>query len=214
MYDPGHDQPAADNGGKDVPCNVTLHFQILTDGRLGMSVFCRSNDMVWGAYGANAVHFSMLQEYVASAVGVEVGPYWQISDNFHAYKTSLEPLLGMPHPDQARDPYEDGRVQPYPVMTEDRKTWDQDLALFLDQGPIVGFRDSFFRRVVTPMENAHKAYRQNKGERRYELALEILEQCRATDWRAAGQEWVQRRWEKYKVARDAGPEYGKAEVQD
>jgi len=57
---------------------------------LDMTVFNRSNDIIWGCYGANAVHFSMLQEVMAAWVGVPVGCYWQISDNWHAYISSLE----------------------------------------------------------------------------------------------------------------------------
>jgi thymidylate synthase len=71
-------------GGKDVPCNTNAFFRV-TNGKLDMMVNCRSNDIFWGAYGANAVHFSFLQEYVASSIGVEVGRYWQNSFNFHAY---------------------------------------------------------------------------------------------------------------------------------
>ncbi|MHC4157178.1 MAG: thymidylate synthase [Planctomycetota bacterium] len=54
---------------KDLPCNLTVHFQIggtRIRPVLNMTVFNRSNDVVWGAYGANAVHFSMLQEYMAN----------------------------------------------------------------------------------------------------------------------------------------------------
>jgi hypothetical protein len=48
---------------KDVPCNVIATFQRDQNGRLDMSVFCRSNDMLFGTYYANAFHFGMLLEY-------------------------------------------------------------------------------------------------------------------------------------------------------
>lgn len=57
---------------------------------LDITVCCRSNDAVWGAYGANAVQFSVLQEYLAGRVGVAVGNYYQISHNFHVYVDALE----------------------------------------------------------------------------------------------------------------------------
>ena len=50
-----------------------------------MTVSNRSNDIIWGTFGANAVHMSMLHEYVASALMLHVGKYTQISDSFHAY---------------------------------------------------------------------------------------------------------------------------------
>ena len=51
-----------------------------------MTVCNRSNDMIWGAYGANAVHMSILMEYVAVAVNAPMGSYYQISDSFHIYE--------------------------------------------------------------------------------------------------------------------------------
>ena len=91
MWDPefdlGHD-------GKDVPCNLTATFQIL-ENKLEMVVFCRSNDIIWGAYGANSVHFSMLQEYITVRLGianVTMGSYYQVSVNFHAYEKQFNKL--------------------------------------------------------------------------------------------------------------------------
>ena len=63
-----------DRDGKDVPCNTNIYFKV-RDKKLNMTVCNRSNDMLWGAYGANAVHMSMLQEYMASRIEVAVGEY-------------------------------------------------------------------------------------------------------------------------------------------
>ena len=68
----------------DIPCNDLVMFKI-RGGRLNMTVCNRSNDMIWGAYGANVVQFSMLQEYIAAKIGAEVGHYHQVSDSFHGY---------------------------------------------------------------------------------------------------------------------------------
>jgi len=78
---------------KDKPCNTHLYFRI--DGLLNMTICNRSNDMIWGLYGANAVHFSILLEVIAGALGVEVGKMYTLSNNFHAYtnvfdKTTLD----------------------------------------------------------------------------------------------------------------------------
>lgn len=204
MYDPFIDQRAADENGKDVPCNVSLHLQVAADGKLDMTVFCRSNDMVWGAYGANAVHFSMLQEYVASSIQREVGRYWQVSDNFHAYEDAfrqVEELNGSYAPDE---PYTRGEVKPYPIMSTPPKIWEDDLKLYMEHGPIVGLRDGFFRRVVTPVDMAHKAYRENRGEDKFKIPLEIIQQCKAEDWKRACEEWYLRRQAAWERARDDG----------
>lgn len=52
---------------------------------LNMTVFNRSNDLIWGTLGANVVHFSVLQEYMAARLGVKVGVYNQVSNNLHVY---------------------------------------------------------------------------------------------------------------------------------
>lgn len=211
MYDPFIDQRAADENGKDVPCNVSLHLQVAVDGKVDMTVFCRSNDLCWGAFGANAVHFSMLQEYVASSIQREVGRYWQVSDNFHAYEAALVPLRGLETRVDEMDPYTEGLVKPYPIMSTPTKIWDDDLKLYMEYGPVVGLRDSFFRRVVTPIDMAHKAYRENSGAAKYELPLEIIQQCKATDWKMACEEWYLRRQAAWERARDDGPSHSEGD---
>ena len=57
-----------------------------------MTVCNRSNDLIWGCCGANAVHMSYLQEYVASMVNVKVGTYTQFTQNLHAYKDVLKTI--------------------------------------------------------------------------------------------------------------------------
>jgi hypothetical protein len=61
--------------GQRLPVQHQRRVQRQPRRKLDMTVFNRSNDMVWGAYGANAVHFSILQEYIACALGLKVGAY-------------------------------------------------------------------------------------------------------------------------------------------
>ena len=81
MHDPIKDLNA---DTKDQPCNTHIYLRVRA-GALEMTVLCRSNDIIWGAYGANAVHFSVLQEYLAAAIGVKVGTMYQVSNNWHTY---------------------------------------------------------------------------------------------------------------------------------
>lgn len=78
------DSDLINQGSKDLPCNLQVLFD-LSLGKLDMTVTNRSNDMIWGAYGANAVHFAFLQEYVANRIGCKVGTYYQMSNNLHVY---------------------------------------------------------------------------------------------------------------------------------
>lgn len=185
MWDPKVDLA---RGGKDFPCNTAVKFRIV-DGRLDMTVENRSNDMIWGAYGANAVHFSMLQEYMAAKIGVRLGHYWQVSTNFHSYVNTLEK-----HKDlitlEPTSPYHYG-VEPFPMVNTDITTWEQDLEVFMAAGDtIMGYKDTFFKRVAVPMYRSWNAFK----EKKHQMAVNILEnECVAADWSRAAVEWIQRR---------------------
>lgn len=192
MWDPRRDtQPS-----RDIPCNVGIAFRCRSDGRLDMTVFNRSNDLVLGAFGANVVHMSFLHEFVARAAGLPLGQYHQVTNDMHIYlehdvTPKVIPLAGTWTPED--DPYLNGQVSSYPVMETHWEEWFEDLDLFLKFGNVVGLRDRFFRRVAGPVVLAHDHYRENKGEERYTGAIEILEQCLAADWKRACQEWMLRR---------------------
>lgn len=194
MFDPRVDSQATDLS-RDVPCNLSACFQINNEA-LDMTVYNRSNDIIWGCYGANAVHFSMLQEVVAAMVGVSVGSYWQVSFNWHAYLDTFTPLL--PLADRAhqppsfgqRTPYEMGMAQTYPMVHTEPHIWFEDLEMFLsEESRAIGYRDPFFRRVALPMMRAHDAFRTHNFAGARAEAKDIL----ATDWRKAVLEWLDRR---------------------
>jgi hypothetical protein len=161
---------------KDMPCNVGVNFRI-RDEKLHMTVFCRSNDILWGCYGANAVHFAFLQEYVAAHVGVGLGPYTQVSDSFHAY---------CERPDWAKAALITGLDGPYPAYlpllqaVERPEQIDADLTDFFS-GELVRFRTLFFEEVVGPMSMAWTS--------RNPFLLERPD----LDWHKAGRAWLQRR---------------------
>ena len=186
---------------KDVPCNTQVFFAVSVDGKLDMTVINRSNDIVWGCFGANAVHFSFLQEYVACALGREVGRYWQIANNLHLYdfnKFQVDTVVSMyKNFPQAADLYTGGAVAPFPLHVADgrggMKTWDEDLLMFMEHPLSVGFRDPFFRRVAVPMMVAWKAYSLKGDPDRYRVAEEAIGQCHATDWAQAAKSWLGRR---------------------
>lgn len=186
MWDPNED---LGREGKDFPCNTQVYFDA-THGQLNMTVCCRSNDIVWGAYGANAVHMSFMQEVMASMIGIPVGVYWQISNNWHGYLKTLEPVMSLKDRVEESCPYETGEVSPFPIVNVEPKIWFEDLDMFMDCGPITGFRDPFFRRVVTPIYQAWKAKEITEDEYRYDHALEIMKQCSAQDWKKACTEWL------------------------
>ena len=207
------------NPSKDVPCNLTCTFQVDGEDRLNLVVFNRSNDVVWGCYGANAVHFAAMLEYVALRSGYSVGTYHQISVNWHGYFNTYGPLMekfqanyvdrageeptgGLVAAINEPSPYETGLAEYYPLAQEgtDMDEWDRSLAHLLrynGRAPTSGhYCDPFFEEVAIPMLRAHDAFRERKDESRYSLAIDALDKCRAIDWRVAAQEWIIRRWNK------------------
>tara|TARA_R110000822_G_scaffold270_6_gene1145 strand:- start:447 stop:1469 length:1023 start_codon:yes stop_codon:yes gene_type:complete len=202
MWDPVED---LNRDGVDVPCNTCIYFKIDNAERLQMTVCNRSNDIVWGAYGANAVHMSMLQEYMASAIGVPVGACYQVSDNYHAYGEVFEKLLHKFIERDALDfytqrnltslnPYTTGEVQPYPMINTGIKTWELDLLGFLDRKPFeeIEFEDPFFNEVAVPIQDSWRLHKIGQTE---EAAIEI-QKCIASDWRKACWEWFDRKLDK------------------
>ena len=94
MWSPQFD---LDIEAKDIPCNTHIYFRVVKD-RLNMLVCNRSNDVIWGMTGANAVHMTMLQEVIARASGIELGEYHVITNNAHVYcdLPNLDKMLNTP----------------------------------------------------------------------------------------------------------------------
>lgn len=69
---------------KDPPCNDLVAFKLRRE-RLHMTVFNRSNDIHWGLYAVNLTQFSVLQEYIAARLRVDLGYQTHISNSLHVY---------------------------------------------------------------------------------------------------------------------------------
>lgn len=214
MYDPDVDHLAADKGGADVPCNLSVIPFVLEGNDLSITVFNRSNDMVWGAYGANAVHFSVLQEYLASQLGLGVGPYFQVSNNLHAYKSTVN-KISPTWPWMTKqgtiggDPYAQGIARPMTMFNGfDARTIDEDLELFLEDPAKVGLRLPFLRKVACPMVMAYRAWKESPSPRGLDRARKILAQIPAdNDWRMGSEIWFNHREAKMKRASEDGVQY-------
>lgn len=189
--------PACDLGAKtrDMPCNDMV-FLKMRDGKLNMTVLCRSNDAIWGAYGANAVQFSMLQEFMASALWADVGELVQVSDSFHVYTENesdqvWKRLVSITHYDI--DPYKLDIAVPYPLFTgwyDGHVEWQRRCEMFCEGEVVDGSWPAFFRFVALPMRVAWEHYRNN----RIDMALECLaEEMANCDWKIAATQWLERR---------------------
>ena len=190
MWDASED---LDVPSKDLPCNTQVYFTRDHQGHLDMTVMCRSNDIIWGAYGANVVHFSMLLEYMAAAIGCPVGIYRHLSNNYHAYTPLYTNLLTALTQVPVVEYYygvERGhhRVDVHPLISTPVPSWDLALRDFLDGVPSA-HNDPFFPYVAQPMHDAYRFYKDGKIER----AIERLGSNSTVDWLVAGQGWLMRR---------------------
>lgn len=202
QHDVSPDFIVGQSGGKDVPCNTHIYLD-RRDGKLNMTVCCRSNDILWGCYGANAVHMSILQEYIALSIGCPVGWYCQVSNDLHLYnaKTPEAGVRALAWNCIDYDFYVKGDAKPLALwgQFEDRAMFDRDLYSFFerfDNGGVIGtfslqvedpgYETRFFRNTVQPMVQSW-AYRKTKVAS--QDALQVIE---ADDWRMAMTLWLEK----------------------
>jgi hypothetical protein len=206
MWDPGAD---LGKQGKDFPCNLSATFQII-NGALCMTVFNRSNDAIWGALGANAVHFSILQEYLAARMAVDVGWYEQVSSNMHAYDAVWQKVW--PIRQANTDPYQrlSSGVHHMPLVINPA-TWDADCRAIIDLVKYfgtVGYGKTPKLSGDNPIfDVAHKMYIAYRFHREgdYSAALEVIEgglvMHNNLDWLVSAQQWLERRRARRAVSR-------------
>ena len=199
---------------KDTCCNLSVCFsireeesssikvgerlqeEVKKDRFLNMTVFNRSNDLIWGCLGANVVHFSFLQEYVANCLGVEVGVYNQVSNNLHVYESNWKP-------EEWLEEQEHGNCYPGTwkgkLVEMDQQKFDLGVKAFSEHYSCTdwidtlegqfNYKEPWLHNVAVPM---CKAFYWHK-KRDYEKALITMDMVQAPDWRRAGTEWIERR---------------------
>jgi thymidylate synthase len=173
MWDPLEDSERVMTS-KDVPCNTTVYFKVVGK-YLHMTVCNRSNDIIWGCYGANAVHMSYMMEFVASSLKLQVGTYTQISNDWHIYEPHF-PLL---------DDIEDVSDSIYTNEWRHTSLWLDDVEspdVFLREcnefcenileGDFYGsYTSSYMNWVLQPMARSWKAYKEGDLTRALQYAM-------------------------------------------
>jgi thymidylate synthase len=183
---------------KAKPCNLVVLFRIV-DNRLNMTVYNRSNDLIFGCCGANAVHFPILQEYMTCRLGIEMGTYWQISNNLHVYMKLHGELCKQIVNQYSVDQYNSVIVplMEYPKVFDDELLEVMHYLDILNNTTIIhesevysgNISNIFLREVVTPMAIAHRFYRLKNMAK----AFEVIDTVVAEDWKIAGKQWLERR---------------------
>ena len=170
----------------DRPCNLNCMFDC-RGGVLNMTVTCRSNDMLWGAYGANVVHFSMLQEWMAAALKMPIGVYRQFSNNFHVY-TDNEMVKSFIVSPQGE--YEGSYPTIIPMVQPGASADDflEDCEKLVTDPKSFSFKSYFISEVAHPLM---LAYLDRKAGKPWNV--NYVPNC---DWKQAFLEWVDRRAKK------------------
>lgn len=188
---------------KDKACNLSMIFEIKAS-QLCMTTLNRSNDAILGGVsGANIVHLSYFQEYVACSLDLPMGDWWHVSNNLHVY-TDHPKWEGLKLYGNSDDDRYDSIEEPWKLFTlpEDKKLFDEELQQFMHRAlQTLGFTTTpmidettygsvFINNVIVPVFNSWQCHK-NKD---LSGALEWGGQIGSMDWRIACTEWLQRRY--------------------
>lgn len=208
------------NQSKDVCCNLNVMFSIrvndLGKGHreefLDMTVTNRSNDMIWGMLGANYVHFTILQEYLAARLGVEVGRYNHFTNNLHVYDWNWKPEewlkcatagFDYTNPNLSLFPKVDVRalgrdftnhiplvtnVEQFERYLKDFVQYHGDAEFRANEGPL-HWGEPFLDNVAQPLFNAFHMWKLGAPE----MVQGFLDEVQADDWRIVGTNWMRKR---------------------
>jgi hypothetical protein len=164
---------------KDLPCNTQLMLRVV-NGALDMTVINRSNDLIWGSLGANAVHMTMLHELIARAAGIRVGKYRVFTTNLHIY-TEMPRFKELFAPTPVHDLYYKESLTPFPLLSQGETLGDfiVDCENFVYRKRRAGFNTRWMEQVVTPLF--------------WSWQHREIHEIMALDWRLACQQWLERR---------------------
>jgi thymidylate synthase len=185
MWD-GHEDLGGD--GRDYPCNTSITCRVV-NGHLDFIINNRSNDLIFGLCGANAVHMSMLQEYMATRLSLNVGTWYHLTANLHVYEQ---------HYDLVARYEETKTLEPYPQNTPLVKDWqafDTECDA-LCNGKRAGFAEPFIAGVAAPMARAWEHW---KGGNEEAAVMECYA-IQSGDWKVACVHWLLRAMEKKNAA--------------
>lgn len=228
-----HPRPAVP-ASKSVCCNTSVMFSLrpaeydpeeayspntAPPGRakLDALVTNRSNDLIWGALGANWVTFTILLEYMAARLGADVGRYSVVSNDLHVYEGTGGGATSGFRPrewlaDQTPNYYVDFNVSGLPEaaelwgkhftvvpLVEDPARFEEELGPFVEYHKDGGgatnaprFTEPFLHDVAHPALRAFHLHKIGNREGARLWAEKIV----ADDWRLACTAWLERRRKK------------------
>jgi hypothetical protein len=139
------------------------------------------------------VHFSILQEFMAAAIGMPVGRLYQFSNDYHVYdeRDDVVKLMNRPLSELTDDRYKRAGNMLVRPLTAGMgwERWLKEVESFVED-PIL-YRpagNDFLGAVAKPLAVAHGFYR--TGDLHMALAALGDEEV---DWLVNAREWIQRR---------------------
>jgi len=174
----------------DIPCNTSIMFRVI-DGQLDMTVINRSNDLIWGMLGANAVHMTYLHELMGHMTNLTIGHYQVFTNNLHIYK-NMPKFETIWDTKTDYDLYRGGAgVKSFPLLQKN-ETYEMlvDDCKTLITGEITYFspKTMWMRHVAGPM---HQTYMQRLLK--LDDGKDWISKILAQDWRLACDQYINRR---------------------
>jgi thymidylate synthase len=177
------------NEHKDLPCNTAIYFK-QRNNKLDITVTNRSNDLIWGTFGANVVHMSILQEYMAARLGCQVGSYYHFTNNLHAY---VDVLAKIKHIKPEYDPYltigEGGLSYKPPSFVGAPHCFDEELQQWFRDPNYPFFANEYLFTTCSMVRESWKCFKEDDLKGAFSFAEEISDRA----WQKACIEWLTRR---------------------
>jgi len=108
--------PMHDHSRQYVPCTMSWQFEV-REGRVDMHCTIRSNDAIWGL-PFDLFDPTIFQQLVASRLGLEVGKFYQVSNNMHIYMSRHKNIIPNIIAEQF-EIYDHFDPEPMPPMTKE-----------------------------------------------------------------------------------------------
>lgn len=173
---------------RNLPSATHIYLSIGRHMSLDMMVMYREAD-IYNMQG-DSIAFSLMQEFIAKAI---VAPVGRMTIVINRLNGCVSPREGFGIDLFTANPYDTAPSSALEFI--DPNEWLSELAMFLDEGPVMGMREPFLRHVASPMWQAWRQYKETTGSdvSGARAALSTVSNVRAADWRAASTEWITRR---------------------
>lgn len=196
---------------KDCCCNLSVMFSLrkveipktpnplVPDSvhyELDMTVTNRSNDLIWGCLGANYVHFTILQEYMAARLEAEVGVYNHFTNNLHVYDWNWKPEEWLASHDN-HNPWSGGYdkynlVKDPNIFEVEVKEFVETFSKPMEYSHTTCYREPFLQMVAAPMMRTFHLYKSKDRMTKLDALVEV-QGIQDVAWKTACLDWLQNR---------------------